>query len=129
MNGVGVRIAPDLGNISQSYLIDATPWTFSYGDSTLVPNESVSDPVSGITIKTLSVSSASATVNVQFGGTPPPPPPRRLRPRPRRLRLRPRLLLRRPRRPRRPRHLLRPRHRRRLRHLRRRPGTRRARRR
>jgi len=74
VNGVSVRIAPDLGMISQSYLIDTTPYTFSYGDSALGPGETVTDPVSGVSIKTMSVSATSATVNIQFGGPPPPPP-------------------------------------------------------
>ena len=70
VNGVTVRIAPDLGTISQSYLIDTTPFTPSFADSPLRINDLVIDPVSGITFQTLSLSPSGATVSVQFGGTP-----------------------------------------------------------
>jgi uncharacterized repeat protein (TIGR01451 family) len=71
VNGVSVRIGPDPSVISQSFLIDTTPATFTYSDSALAPGQTVTDPVTGVSFTTQSVSSTSASVHVSFGGQPP----------------------------------------------------------
>ena len=66
VTGVSIRIAPDLGTIVQSKLIDATPATATLADAPFVPGQTLVDPVSGATITTQSVSSTGATVSIRL---------------------------------------------------------------
>jgi hypothetical protein len=66
VTGVSIRIAPDLGTIVQSKLIDATPATATFADAPFAPGQTLVDPVSGATITTLSVNSTGATVSIQL---------------------------------------------------------------
>jgi hypothetical protein len=71
LSGVFVHLATD-GDANSSYLLDMTPETpASSSDGNLDVGKSFTDPVSGITIKTVSVSSTSATIMVDMGGTGP----------------------------------------------------------
>jgi hypothetical protein len=67
VNGVSIRISNDWTTIIQSQLIDTTPATTSFGDAPLAVGAGFTDPVSGVTITTLSVSGGVATVNVTWG--------------------------------------------------------------
>jgi hypothetical protein len=70
--GVSIRITPDYALRVQSQLVDATPATASFIDAPLAAGSTLGDPVSGISITTLSTSSLGATVRITFGtgGTP-----------------------------------------------------------
>ena len=67
VTGVSIRIAYDWGTIIQSQLLDTTPGTGGYGDAPLAVGQSFWDPLSGVTITTVSVSGGVATVNVSWG--------------------------------------------------------------
>lgn len=54
------------GNTNSSYLLDLTPATSSWSDPALVAGQSYTDPVTGLTIKPLSVGTAGAQVSVTF---------------------------------------------------------------
>jgi hypothetical protein len=78
VNGVSLRIDSGSGAITK--LLDATPSTTSFDDSSLAAGGSFADPLSGLTVTVQSVSPSGAVVNVSptgsgGGGTPPPPPP------------------------------------------------------
>jgi hypothetical protein len=75
VNGVSVRIAPGYSTRTQSQLIDATPATSTFTDAPLLAGGTVVDPVSGVSMTTLSVSSAGAVVRIGFGGPTPTPTP------------------------------------------------------
>src|SRR5262249_50807141 len=67
-SGVFVHLATD-GAPNSSYLLDMTPATPAFsGDEMLVVGQSFTDPDTGITIKTVSVSDTSATILVDLGG-------------------------------------------------------------
>mgnify|MGYP001558620979 FL=1 len=68
VNGVSIRIAPPYPVITQSNLIDTIPSTTTRDDAPLLPGPTFYDPIYGITIRTLSVSPTSATVDIAFGG-------------------------------------------------------------
>src|SRR6185369_3713496 len=53
--------------------LDTTPATGSYNDAPLQVGQSFYDPLSGVTITTVSVSSGVATVNVSWGADSTPP--------------------------------------------------------
>lgn len=76
VTGVSIRLSYDWGTIIQSQLLDTTPATPSYGDAPLQVGQSFYDPLSGVTITTVSVTNGVATVNVSWGtdGTPPSTP-------------------------------------------------------
>ena len=77
VNGVSLRITPDYGTLTQSRLIDTTPATISIWDSALGVGRTFLDPLTGVSITDVSVSSTGATVLVSFGagGTSPSPTP------------------------------------------------------
>ncbi len=75
VNGVTVRIAAGYSTRSQSQLIDATPATTSFTDAPLLTGGTIVDPVSGISITTLSVVTGAAVVRIGFGGPSPTPTP------------------------------------------------------
>jgi M6 family metalloprotease-like protein len=75
VNGVSVRIAAGYSTRTQSQLIDATPATSSFTDAPLLVGGTITDPVSGVSITTLSVSASGATVRIGFGGPSPTPTP------------------------------------------------------
>lgn len=66
VNGVTIRIAPNTTSIVQSKLVDANPSTTSFSDAALGVGQSVTDPLTGVSITTVSVGSSSAVVSVQF---------------------------------------------------------------
>ena len=71
--GVTVRIAPDYGTFVQSLLVDCTPGTTTFNDAPLPAGQTLVDPVSGVSIRTLSVG-LTASVSISVGGAAPPPP-------------------------------------------------------
>jgi chitodextrinase len=73
VTGVSIRLSNDWTTIIQSQLLDTTPATSSYGDAPLQPGRSFSDPLSGVTITTQSVSGGVATVTVSWGADATPP--------------------------------------------------------
>lgn len=73
-SGVTVRIAPDYSTFVQSLLVDCTPGTASYNDAPLPVGQTLTDPVSGVSIRTVSAG-LTATVSVSMGGSAAPPPP------------------------------------------------------
>ncbi len=64
VNGVAIRIAPEYDVVSRSFLLDATPATPLFIDAPLAAGGIFSDPATGISIATLSVSPSGATVEV-----------------------------------------------------------------
>lgn len=74
VNGVTIRVAPDLGTIVQSQLVDATPTSpSSFTDSSLKAGRTFTDPLSGVTVAVTSVSAAGAQVTVSYGPDATPP--------------------------------------------------------
>jgi chitodextrinase len=73
VNGVIVRLAPDLNVRTQSLLLDTTPSTSSFADAPLAAGMTFTDGVTGISITTVSVSSTGATVQVSFAADESPP--------------------------------------------------------
>ena len=75
MNGVLITLNTE-GYGRETYLLDMTPETTTWGDSALAVGRSYSDPSGAVTITALSVSDSGAMVNVRFGGgTSPTPTP------------------------------------------------------
>ena len=69
--GVFVHSASD-NDSNSSYLLDMTPETqFGWYYEFLAVGKSFTDPVSGVTIQTVSANSTSATIAVTMGGVPP----------------------------------------------------------
>jgi chitodextrinase len=73
VNGVSIRIAPGYTTRSQSKLVDATPSTTTFSDAPLAVGQTLTDPAIDVSITTLSVGDAGATVRISFGEDPPPP--------------------------------------------------------
>jgi hypothetical protein len=75
--GVLLRLAPDYTTIERSKLLDATPGTATFGDAALLPGQTFTDPVSGISITAGAVTAAGATLEVTLpgGGGPDTTPP------------------------------------------------------
>jgi M6 family metalloprotease-like protein len=78
--GVSVRVTSGYSVKAQSLLVDSTPLTTSLGDAALIAGRTLVDPLSGVSITTLSTSSTGAIVRVAFGASPtatasPPPTP------------------------------------------------------
>jgi hypothetical protein len=66
--GVSIRIVPAYSSLIQSKLIDTTPSTGTFGDAPLAVGRTFTDPLTGVTIATSSVSTGGASVQVTFGG-------------------------------------------------------------
>ena len=66
--GVLLRLAPDYTTIERSKLLDATPGTATFGDAALLPGQTFTDPVSGISITAGAVTGAGATLQVTVPG-------------------------------------------------------------
>jgi chitodextrinase len=73
VTGVTLRISNDWTTIIQSKLIDTTPATSSYLDAPLAVGASFTDPVTGVTITTVSDSGGVASVNISWGPDTLPP--------------------------------------------------------
>jgi gametolysin peptidase M11 len=67
VNGVSVRYSNDWTTIVQSKLIDTTPATTTFSDAALAPGRSFTDPVSGVTVTTVSIASGTAVVHLDWG--------------------------------------------------------------
>jgi hypothetical protein len=67
VTGVTIRMSYDWTTIIQSQLLDTSPATGGFNDAPLQPGASFFDPLSGVTITTLSVAAGVATVNVSWG--------------------------------------------------------------
>ncbi|MEZ0240551.1 MAG: hypothetical protein ACAH65_07115 [Chloroflexota bacterium] len=79
VNGVSLRIANDWGSIIQSKLIDATAATSSFSDAPLAVGATFTDPLTGVSVTTVSIASRAAQVLISWGGggadaTPPSTP-------------------------------------------------------
>ncbi len=74
VNGVSIRIAPALTSLVQSKLVDANPATATFSDAALGFGQSVTDPLTGVTITTTGVGPAGATVAIVFPGGDVEPP-------------------------------------------------------
>lgn len=66
VNGVSIRLNPDTSRI-QSKLIDTTPATTSFTDAALAVGRTFTDPVSSVSITTVSVGPDGAVVDVAWG--------------------------------------------------------------
>jgi chitodextrinase len=69
VNGVTIRLAGSYSSVTQSRLIDTTPSTSSFNDAPLAVGQSFADPLTGISITTVSVSPSGASVRISFGGS------------------------------------------------------------
>ena len=67
VNGVSIRISYDWTTIVQSQLLDTTPATTTFGDAPLAVGATFFDPLSGVSVTTVSVAGGVATVNVSWG--------------------------------------------------------------
>ena len=67
VNGVSIRVSNDWTTIVQSKLIDTTPATTTFTDAPLAVGASFYDPLSGVSVTTVSVADGIATVNVSWG--------------------------------------------------------------
>ncbi len=68
VSGVMLRTGPSSYDRTQPSLIDTTPQTATYGDAALAVGQSLTDPVSGITITTTAITAGGATVSVTVPG-------------------------------------------------------------
>ena len=68
VNGVSVRIAPAVTSIVQSKLVDANPSTSTFTDAALGVGKTIVDPMTGVSITTVSVGPAGASVSIQMPG-------------------------------------------------------------
>ena len=68
VNGVSIRIAPATTSIVQSKLVDANPSTSTFTDAALGVGKTVVDPLTGVSITTLSVGPTGASVSIQMPG-------------------------------------------------------------
>jgi hypothetical protein len=68
--GVLVHLAPPLSSSTYPYLLDATPATTTFSDATLLPGNTMFDAEKRISITTLSVSPAGASVQIKFNVDP-----------------------------------------------------------
>lgn len=75
VNGVTVRLTAAYSAPSQTRLVDANPTTLSLADAPLSVGRTIVDPVSGVTITTMSVSASGASVRISFGAVTPSPSP------------------------------------------------------
>jgi hypothetical protein len=63
-NGVSIRLGTNIDTNHMTLLVDTTPETDTFTDAPLAVGRTFSDPVAGITIRTLSVSPSGAQVEV-----------------------------------------------------------------
>jgi fibronectin type 3 domain-containing protein len=70
VNGVSIRVAPEVSSLVQSQLLDATTGTTSYTDAALGAGLSFFDAASGVRISTVSVSPAGASVSIELAANP-----------------------------------------------------------
>ncbi len=68
VNGVSIRIAPATTSIVQSKLVDANPSTTTFSDAALGVGATVVDPLTGVSLTTLSVGPVGASVSIQMPG-------------------------------------------------------------
>ena len=68
VNGVSIRIAPATSTIVQSKLVDANPSTTTFSDAALGVGNTVVDPLTGVSVTTLSVGPTGASVSIQMPG-------------------------------------------------------------
>lgn len=68
VTGVSIRISSDWTTITQSQLLDTTPATGSYGDAPLAVGATFYDPLSWVSVTTVSVAAGIATVDVAWVG-------------------------------------------------------------
>jgi chitodextrinase len=66
VTGVSVRITTEYTTRSQSQLLDANPSTAGFADAPLQSGQTLVDPLTGVSITTVSVASTGATVRVSF---------------------------------------------------------------
>ncbi len=75
-NGILIRVAPAITNSSSfTKLVDNTPLTSSFWDSSLMSGRTFLDPITGTTITTISNSPTEAIVNIVLGTYTPSPTP------------------------------------------------------
>lgn len=68
VNGVTLRINPNLTTITPSQLVDVTPTSpASFSDSSLKVGQAYTDPVSTATVRVVSLSASGATIEVTYG--------------------------------------------------------------
>jgi chitodextrinase len=67
VNGVTIRIAPGVGSLGRSKLIDATPQTPGFGDSALGVGHLFADDVNDIYVVTEAITATAATVLIHVG--------------------------------------------------------------
>lgn len=70
VNGISIRITPSDTVRLQSQLVDTTPDTASFLDASLLAGQTLSDPLSGVSIATMSVTSTGAVVRLSFDPEP-----------------------------------------------------------
>ena len=68
VSGVMLRTGPATYNRTQPNLVDTTPGTTTYDDAALAVGQSLTDPVSGVTITTTAITAGGATVTVTVPG-------------------------------------------------------------
>jgi chitodextrinase len=67
VNGASLRLASDWTTITQTKLIDTTPATSSYNDAALAVGSSFTDPLTGMTVTTVSLDASGVTVSISWG--------------------------------------------------------------
>jgi hypothetical protein len=72
-NGVTVRLTAAYSAPSQTRLVDSNPGTSTFADAPLSVGRTLVDPVSGVAVTTLGISSSGASVRIAFGVAPPTP--------------------------------------------------------
>lgn len=68
VSGVMLRTGPSTYDRTQPSLVDATPGTATYADAALAVGQSLTDPISGVTITTTAITAGGATVRVTVPG-------------------------------------------------------------
>jgi fibronectin type 3 domain-containing protein len=68
VSGVMLRRGPSAYNQTRPALIDATPATATFADAALAVGQSLTDPVSGVTITTDAITAGGATVTITVPG-------------------------------------------------------------
>jgi hypothetical protein len=66
VNGVSIRITGPYSSRTRSQLLDTTPSTTGFGDGPLTAGKTFVDPLTGISITTLSASTSGAVVRIAF---------------------------------------------------------------
>lgn len=68
VNGVTIRIGPNYTKYENTFLLDNTPSSTSFLDASLALNQTFTDPAKGISVKTKTISTQNATVDITFAG-------------------------------------------------------------